>query len=323
MVFQKTHIAFLGTAMLAKSINRKADLYAIKPTLAPGNENAFSARTLCHGVLVPVAAELGISLGVTGREPLNNQPYFRMSRLGDETPVHGGGRAAFDYMLKLIGQLTAFKDETRARRALRAFIAVRRRYQPRYIVADGQASVTPEHLVSLITGFVREDSEGGRRAQAIVAGLLDVYAGTGRVESGRINDPSRKYAGDVCVRMAEDPSQWEKAFEVRDKPMSASDVQIFGKKCVDMGVREAAVVMVADRQPTLDGYALSAWASGFGIGMTLFHGWQMAVDQILFWAELPKPEAAILAAERIEARLVAIEASAEAVTRWQSLMRQS
>jgi hypothetical protein len=64
--------------------------------------------------------------------------------------------------------------------------------------------------------------------------------------------------------------------------------------------------------------ALSAWASGYGIGMTLFQGWQMVVDQILFWAELPKPEAAILAAERIEARLVAVKASAEAVTRWQS-----
>ena len=54
---------------------------------------------------MPVAAELGISLGVTGREPLNNQPYFRMTRLGDETPVHGRGRAAFDYMLELVGEL--------------------------------------------------------------------------------------------------------------------------------------------------------------------------------------------------------------------------
>jgi hypothetical protein len=65
---------------LPKSVNRKADLYAIKPTHAADNENAFSARTLCHSVIVPVAAELGISLGVTGREPLNNQPYFRMTR---------------------------------------------------------------------------------------------------------------------------------------------------------------------------------------------------------------------------------------------------
>jgi hypothetical protein len=46
---------------------------------------------LCHSVLVPLSAELGFSLGVTGREPLNNQPYFRMTRLDDGTPVHAGG----------------------------------------------------------------------------------------------------------------------------------------------------------------------------------------------------------------------------------------
>jgi hypothetical protein len=47
------------------------------PKHAPGNDNAFSARALAENVLVPLSAELGISLGVTGRQPLNNQPYFR------------------------------------------------------------------------------------------------------------------------------------------------------------------------------------------------------------------------------------------------------
>src|SRR5690348_11505845 len=83
----RTAIAFLGTAMLAKAIDASADLYAIKPAHAEDNDNAFSARTLCHSVFVPLAAELGISLGATGREPLNNQPYFRMTRLGDGTPI--------------------------------------------------------------------------------------------------------------------------------------------------------------------------------------------------------------------------------------------
>ena len=45
---------------------------------------------------------------------------------------------------------------------------------------------------------------------------------------------------------------------MRDKPGAASDVQIFGMRCVDMGVRGAAVVMVADRQPVLDIKALLA-----------------------------------------------------------------
>ncbi len=96
----KTHIAFLGTSLLAKAVDLDVDLYAIKPRHAPNNPQAYSARSLCHTVLVPLSAELGIDIGVTGREPLNNQPYFRMTRLDDGTPIHGSSRAAFEYMLQ-------------------------------------------------------------------------------------------------------------------------------------------------------------------------------------------------------------------------------
>ncbi len=317
----KTHIAFLGTAMLAKAVDRRADLFAIKPEHAPDNANAFSARILAENVLVPLSADLGISLGVTGRQPLNNQPYFRMTRLDDGTPVHRGSRAAFDYMVGLVRELQSLRDEAPARAALRAFIAVRRRYQPRYIHAASGVTVTPDRLAAAIRRFVLENSEGGRRAQAIVAGLMDVFAGPERVESGRINDPSRKYPGDVCVRSATDPDTWEKAIEVRDKPVSFTDVQIFGKKCVDMRVREAAVVMVSERQEHLDEAALTRWANGFGIGLTLFHGWDDFVDQALFWSGEPKPVGASYAVGFIHQRLVTVEASPAAVSLWRSLFR--
>jgi hypothetical protein len=315
----KTHIAFLGTAMLAKALDLRADLFAIKPTHAKDNKHAFSARTLCHSVLVPLAAEFGISLGVTGREPLNNQPYFRMTRLDDGTPVHGGGRAAFDYMVELVRELQAFTSENRALGALRAFIGVRMGYQPRYGAREGQTQTTPEGLTAAIQEFVRSDSEHGKRAQAIVAGLLDVFATPARVESGRINDPSRKYPGDVCVRSEADPEAWDKAFEVRDKPVAVSDVQIFGKKCVDMQVREAAVVMVNDHQPALDVVQLAQWAAGFGLGLTLFHGWSEFVDQVLFWSALPKFVGANQAVEFIHQRLVAVEAAPQSVALWSQL----
>jgi SacI restriction endonuclease len=226
----KTHIAFLGTAMLAKAMDRRADLFAIKPEHAGDNPNAFSARTLCHSVLVPLAAELGINLGVTGREPLNNQPYFRMTRLDDGTPVHTGGRAAFDYMVTIVRELQKLKSEEDALDPLRAFLVVRRNLQPRYIEFEEAGGISPEKLAAAIASLVSADSEGGKRAQAVVAGLLDVFAGPGRVESGRINDPSRRYPGDICVRSSMHHDVWEKAFEVRDKPVAVSDVQIFVKK---------------------------------------------------------------------------------------------
>ena len=80
----KTHLAFLGTAILAKAVEPKVNLLAIKPRLLPEEPFAYSARSLCHGVLVPLSAELDFDIGVRGREPLNNQPYFRMSYLGDQ-----------------------------------------------------------------------------------------------------------------------------------------------------------------------------------------------------------------------------------------------
>lgn len=315
-----THIAFLGTAILAKSMSAGVDLFAIKPNHAVGNANAYSARSLCHSVLVPLAAEFGISIGVTGREPLNNQPYFRMTRLGDGTPVHSGGRAAFDYMVGLVQELQAMESVNEAHKALRAFVGVRRRYQPRYTTGDGSLTITPETLASNIVLFVSENSEHGSRAQAVVAGLFDVFAGVERVVSGRINDPSRNYPGDVCVRSA-DGNSWEKAVEVRDKPVKTSDIQIFCKKCLEMGVREAALVIVAPKQARFDGEELSTWAAEFGIGLTLFYGWSGFVDQVLFWASMPKTEAAIFAVERIEARLVTVEVSPKSVALWQSLVR--
>jgi hypothetical protein len=317
----RTHIAFLGTAMVAKSVSRQADLFAIKPEHAPENPNAFSARILAENVLVPLSAELGISLGVTGRQPLNNQPYFRMKRLDDGTPVRRGGQAAFDYTVGLVRELDHLHDEAQARRALSAFIAVRRRYQPRYIDHDGDAQIAPDRLTQAIRRLVLDNSEGGRRAQAVVAGLMDVFAGAERVESGRINDPSRKYPGDVCVRAANDAELWEKAIEVRDKPVSLSDVQIFAKKCIDMGVREAALVMASERQPQLDEAALGRWANGFGIGLTLFHGWEDFVDQALFWSGEPKPLAANRAVGLIHQRLVTVEVSPAAVVLWRTLTR--
>ena len=50
-----THIAFLGTSILAKATDPTVDLRAIKPDHALGNPRAYSARILSETVLVPLA----------------------------------------------------------------------------------------------------------------------------------------------------------------------------------------------------------------------------------------------------------------------------
>ncbi|GBR01614.1 restriction endonuclease, SacI family [Asaia lannensis] len=315
----ETHIAFLATSMLARAVDAKADLFYIKPNLYKELPNAYSARTLSEKVVVPLSAELGFSIGVSGKQPLNNQPYFRMTFLGDKTPVHGAGRQVFNLMIELIHELAA-STPAQARQALRAFIAVRRKYQRRYDDAGDDASLSLEQLLDAIQRLVGAASEGGRRAQAVAAGLLDVLYGEDRVESGRINDPSRHYAGDVVILASEERLGWEKSFEIRDKPVPFSDIAIFGRTCVERGIREAAVVMVSNEQAFVDPNKVRELGEGYGFSMTLFYGWEQLVNNCLFWATLPTPEAAKLAAATIRERLIAVEVSRDAVMLWDSLI---
>ncbi|MCJ2040844.1 restriction endonuclease, SacI family [Methylobacterium sp. J-059] len=315
-----THIAFLGTILLARSVDRRADVKWIKPAHAGSDApNAFSARTLSEKVLVPVAAELGIHLGATGPQPLNNQPYFRMTYLGDDTPVRGNAKPAFDFMMSLVREIEGM-DEAGARDALRAFVSVRMRHAPRYAPAAGAGALSGEELIVAVLRFVAEDSEGGKRAQAIVAGLLDVAFGTDRIVTDRINSPSRRYPGDVCVLADAGSDEIERAFEVKDKPVTVTDIQIFGRKCLDFAVRETAYVMVAEAQQPIDVKALMAWAHSLGLGMTLYPQWPMLVSECLFWGLIPSPDGAIEAVSRIRERLIAIEAAPASVERWERLV---
>ncbi len=313
-----THIAFLATSILARATDPKVDLFHIKPKLSKTNPNAYSARTLSEQVLVPLSAELGFSIGANGRQPLNNQPYFRMSYLGDDTPIHSNGRSVFDYMVRLVRELSKMTPAA-ARQALRAFIAVRRKYQRRYTVAGEVARISPETLIDACRCLVADNSEGGRRAQAIVAGLLDVVAGEDRVESGLINDPSRHYPGDVALKAPGAASGWEKSFEVRDKPVSLGDVAIFARTCVNRDVREAAIVMAVPTQQQIDVAYIRGIVSEYGVSITLFRGLDDFVAQCLFWAPPPQPEAASAAVQTIRERLIGVEASPSAVAMWDRL----
>ena len=244
-----------------------------------------------------------------------------MKKLKDGTPVHKNSKPAFKMMLGLIDELSQIKSEASAKKILASFIFVRTMAKKSLKMLDCLVAVSPETLAIIIETLVQSDSEGGKLAQAVTAGLVDVFAGEDCVESGRINDPSRHYPGDVCVRNRENKDIIEKAFEVRDKPVRLSDIHIFGQKCLKLKVREAAVVMVSQTQEQIDTRAVSEWATNLGIGMTLFFGWPELVEQVLFWSKLPKMDAAMLAARQIEKRLISVEASEEALLIWQKSIK--
>lgn len=320
-----SHIAFLGTAILAKALDYRADLLALKP--APDDEqdqaNAFPARALCHTVLVPLAAELGINLGGKGREPLNHQPYLRMKRLDDKLSVQPSDRIAFDYTVELVREVHQVRESVIANSALRAFISVRRKVQAKDIASERVTAMRPAALIEAIAKLTEDDPENGKRAQATLAGLLDVFAGVARVKILRNDDPSRGNRADVCLRPRSNGKEWEKIFEIHPAPLNEKDVRSLTDKYLAMGTPEAAVVMIGDRQPRLDLLTFRALAQARGVNLAIFEGWSDFVEQVLFWSELPKTAASQAAVPAIRARLIQVEASPAAAELWQTLTRSS
>ena len=312
----RTHIAFLGVSLLAKALNPDVDLYAIKPTHADGNPNAYSARSLAHGTLVPLAAELGFHLGVTGREPLNNQPYFRMKSFNDGVPVSGAGSGPYLCTVQLIAELSGIHDSNLLAAAFKAFLTVRQEYQPKYVDANLPRIETIPTLAKHLTHWVCQDSENGKRAQAAAAGIMDIALSANRIEAGRINDPSRHYPGDVCIKSVAD-GRILRTFEVRDKAVSINDIFLFGQRCLASGVLDAGVVAVSPDQVQIDEGQIFIWGDQYGIHLRLYTSWFEFVSEALFWGPNSTSAAVEQVLGRVRARAIEVEVSEDGVARLQ------
>lgn len=314
----RTHIAFLGTSLLAKSLNEKVDLRTIKPKLSPDNPNAYSARSLCHGALVPTSAELNFSLGANNREPLNNQPYFRMTTLDDETPIHRRSVKPFNMMLELIAKLEKLNAKE-ATNAFRAFIFVRRKYKAVYSEVKTASNVTLNKLQIALDVLVRENSEGGKRAQAGAAGLFDAAFPNAEIDSGLINDPSRKLPGDVNVLGTENDATI-RSFEVRDKPVTAADITIFVNKCLKAGVSKTGVILCSSRQKEIASTDIRTMALEQGAVVEVYGSWEELLHSLVFWSQQAPEDFINSAVSRVQQRLIELEVASDTVDRWVELL---
>jgi hypothetical protein len=59
----------------------------------------------------------------------------------------------------------------------------------------------------------------------------------------------------------------------------------------------------------------------YGIGMRAYFGWRQFIQECLFWGTVPTPDAVPIAVDLIRERLIGVEASEEAVKRWDALTR--
>jgi hypothetical protein len=316
----KTHIAMLGTALLAKATDPTVDVFALK--VGAGTKGAYSARALAKDVLAANAPRLKIDLGVSGREPLNNQPYFRGTRIDDDLAavVRRDALPAFEYVRKLLGILTGL-SQTDAAIALRAFLQVRRKLKGQYKVPAASLGVLEGSFVNAVRTFVQNDSEGGKRAQAVAAGLLDVMYSPEDVLVSRVNDPDRHFPGDVAVSGAE-PTDVSRAFEVRDKPVTENDLYHFVEKASERGVRRAAVVAVSATQTPVGTDRVMRHAQERGVVFAFYDSWNHLVNDVLFHSENDPQAMLDGAVGTVLARLEELEISKEGVELWLRLSEE-
>jgi hypothetical protein len=311
----KTFIAMLGTALLAKATDSRVDPFALKTRK---HRTAYSARSLCKDVLVPCAVEAGVHLGTTGREPLNNQPFFRHERVGPDMTVRPHVRPHLDYLCE---SLTAMKplDKERAIAALAAFLRVRLNDGPRRaapLVIERAVGVW--ELVDSIARFISSDPESGKRGQALVAACLDLIFED--VQTTRVYDPSRRWPGDVVALSDEVVFL---AVEVKQRPATFTEILQFAERCAEMNVYRGIVATLDPEQIPIDIDELrqEAWRR-HAVHLSILESTGDLVHAVLTWTTKSLSEAMAELPQLMASRLEEVEVSAEGLSTWAALFKQ-
>lgn len=309
----KTLVVVLGTALLARTTDDHVDALALKQDFST---TAYSARTLCHQVLVPVSKDplRPFHLGATGREPLNNQPFFRFDHLDsiDRTRWEGD----LDYLRGCLRELNG-RGSDYALGALAAFVRSRMAVQDRWTAAIRE--LVPDHtevvaLLDELEDFLREGTtDRPLRLQAVVGGLVRLTEL--EVSAQAVHDPSRHAPGDVHVPDEHEP-HW--AAEVRGKHVPLHEAVDFVERCASWGtIRSCWLIVLAQDQDPLDRASLAAAAHQRGMLTIVVEDLLELVAAI---AGHPSVEPALLnhAGTTILNQLAAMRADEATLTEWRN-----
>ncbi len=308
----KTFTPFLGTALLAKSVDPKLDPLSIKEDYG---DRAYSARGLAHRVLVPRLIEEHIDIRNRGPEPLNNQPFFRYNHVDEiERVKHPASLERLKTILRKVDAL----DEVGALLALAAFVRQRLEATTLTVIpVIDDAIDSLDCLVAAMGTFLNEDTEEGKRAQALVAAVMD--CAFREVRTARINDPSRHYPGDV---VALDGDAVILSVEVRAKPVSAAEVTRFARECALAGITRCIVAAFAPGQARLDEDSLASAALACGTVLRIHYSAEALLYSGLSWLDGDISPVVESLPARILDRLDGLEARIDSLNRWAELCQK-
>lgn len=313
-----TTIAALGTMILAKATDADVAVHTLKSNLP--DDGAYSARSLCQHVLAANAIRLDLDIGVTGREPLNNQPYFGKSRLSEALDsAHSRAIPAISKLIEFADILDCVDEET----ALGVLIDYCSIQSGRRESLNLNLPDTPYNMSMLrhwISTFM-ETSEGGKRAQSVAAGLCDLLVSEQiTVSVDAINDPDRKFPGDIGIYL-DDEKIPHQVIEVRDKPVGPSDIAHVTEKCANAGVQRAVILAVSNDQDLLDIVEQEEIAEEYGVLVQSYFGWSSFLMEQLLRSHAHLGDVMSFVAERIYCRAQELNVSDAGISLWRSLTR--
>lgn len=310
----KTYTPALGTVLLARTTDDRVDPLSIK---AEYGDYTYSLRTLGHEVLVPAARRLGFSIRNTGREPLNNQPFFRYDHMTVVDRVRD--RAAHDRFVEGVSKAGALSRQ-QALLALAAFLRVAITHAEQRITGRllDEGVLSAERVIVAVDRFLSDTTELPRKVQALVAAAFDV---THRdVRSRKLNDPSRDFPGDV---QAFDEDVVLLAAEARAKKVSATEVAGFVAACRRGGIDRAFVVVFATSHTALPSSVLRHDAmDNYGVVLTIIERPEDLLFDVFGWSDLGLSVAVRRFADSVLVRLREIEATDASLDQWISLAEE-
>jgi hypothetical protein len=307
----QTYVAALGVALLAKATNPEVDSLTVKASVSP---RAYSMRGAAR-VLAGRARDYGYHLGVTRPEPLNNQPWFAGERIDRFTRLKPGVQPFHNAFVRYMRQLNGVSEEE-ATNALAAFLRTRIAYANEHslsaVVDESQVSMGLVELSRVLEDFIRQDPEGGRRGQALVAAVFDAVfpkATTGAINAPQANDV-QAFAGGEMIGAA----------EVKQKPIDEGWALAFADELQQAGVPKGIICALAHDQQSLDrAFLLGESERLYGVTLSVVESVEELLTLAVTWAVRP-PEAVLASVvESFGQRLAELQVLNSTLQQWDDL----
>ncbi|MEV4117845.1 restriction endonuclease, SacI family [Micromonospora sp. NPDC049645] len=304
----------LGCALLAKACDSRIDPFVVK---LGETERGYHMRGIADHVLAPARDRYGFDLGSQSANPTNGSTWLKPRTLHDIVTREKG---SFEFLLSVL----AYVDRLDEQEALRAFAAwLRERFavalknQP-IIISDTESDLA--QIVTAAKSFVLEDPERGGRGQALAAAALSLIWAD--VRTGKINDPSRHWPGDVHVFQAAEKNPMV-AIEVKQREVTEDEVWAFTRRCANQGIKNVMYVALSPGQQ--DGGGLDA--SRVARELDCVFTWIYGVEELIFHAFAWSPRGVKVnirnLARGMVMRMVEVGLPVSTQKRWAELTRSS